>query len=170
MDGGVSGRRRAAGGSCDARACPSTSLACPAIGVRQLPSRAARKARLQQLKDQALEAARYHDEQASSKRLRVEERQRAAAAAPPVGGDVQVRETQTRGGGATATFDYATGQFALKPIAEKPEAIFKLITDCAPLPPRRSAALQACGHTRACPGDAVLTRSGVPWSQATSTT
>eukprot|EP00320_Phaeocystis_rex_P003476 CAMPEP_0119062806 /NCGR_PEP_ID=MMETSP1178-20130426/6316_1 /TAXON_ID=33656 /ORGANISM="unid sp, Strain CCMP2000" /LENGTH=261 /DNA_ID=CAMNT_0007044113 /DNA_START=43 /DNA_END=828 /DNA_ORIENTATION=- len=46
------------------------------------------------------------------------------------GGDVQVRETQTRGGGATATFDYATGQFALKPIAEKPEAIFKLITDC----------------------------------------
>lgn len=48
------------------------------------------------------------------------------------GGDVTSRSTQTRGGGATASFNYNTGQFSLQPIAEKPEAIFRLVTDCAP--------------------------------------
>lgn len=45
------------------------------------------------------------------------------------GGDVTQRETETRGGGATADFDYNTGQFKLQPIAETPEAVFRIITD-----------------------------------------
>ena len=45
------------------------------------------------------------------------------------GGDVTQRETETRGGGSTADFDYNTGQFKLQPIAETPEAIFRIITD-----------------------------------------
>ena len=52
-----------------------------------------------------------------------------AVAKALAGGDVTRRETETRGGGATADFDYNTGQFKLQPIAETPEAIYRIITD-----------------------------------------
>ena len=52
-----------------------------------------------------------------------------AVAKALAGGDVTRRETETCGGGRTADFYYNTGQFRLQPIAETPEAIYRLITD-----------------------------------------